>query len=161
MTDHQRQKCPARRKSPGGLPCSLDAGHYGPHIHKAGGTHEYIWPEHGPSFEDQQRALKEPDGPSIDEVLRDDALHQQRLEEDRRFTEKCQQENDMAKTKLDSRERRTDLTSRDCASILGGLIGGLIENAESKDAVRDAVKHWAANDDLWKMMPEKTPQAPF
>ena len=47
--------------------------------------------------------------------------------------------------KLDTREVRTDLTDRECAKLLGGLIGSLLQVSE-RGAVRRAVQWWAARD---------------
>jgi hypothetical protein len=44
---------------------------------------------------------------------------------------------------LDPRPRRADLTNRECASLLGAFISGLISNSASVAAVYDAVKWWA------------------
>lgn len=50
--------------------------------------------------------------------------------------------------RLDSRPARTDLTDRECAKILGGLIGSLclMTNVET---VRSAVEHWAEESEAW------------
>lgn len=43
---------------------------------------------------------------------------------------------------------RTDLTDRECALIVGGLIGSLSEMADLS-AVRRAIKWWAETDQAW------------
>jgi hypothetical protein len=53
----------------------------------------------------------------------------------------------MKKT-LDPRPAR-QLTSRECAKILGGVIGGLIDTAKPED-VRAAVRWWAETDEAWE-----------
>jgi hypothetical protein len=50
------------------------------------------------------------------------------------------------KIKLDTREARTDLTSRECSKLIGSTIGGLLLMA-SRKAIRDAVIWWAENFD--------------
>lgn len=45
----------------------------------------------------------------------------------------------------------TYLSKRDCASILGSLIAGLVENSDV-GAVRDAVRWWAENDLAWQSL---------
>lgn len=44
-----------------------------------------------------------------------------------------------------------DLTSRECAKLLGGVIGGLVHLADV-DEVRAAVRFWAESEDGWKAM---------
>lgn len=51
--------------------------------------------------------------------------------------------------RLDPRPVRLDLTSRECARILGGVIGCLATMA-SEAAVRDAVRWWAGADEAWE-----------
>lgn len=50
--------------------------------------------------------------------------------------------------RLDTRPGRTDLTSRECAKILGGLLGSLCQNAAIED-VRLAVTWWSQNETAW------------
>ncbi len=50
---------------------------------------------------------------------------------------------------LDEQPARTDLTSREVAKILGGLVGCLIQMTENADVVRDAFKWWAETDAAW------------
>lgn len=50
--------------------------------------------------------------------------------------------------RLDSRPSRTDLTDRECAKILGGLIGSLCLMT-TVETVRAAVEHWAENSEAW------------
>jgi hypothetical protein len=54
--------------------------------------------------------------------------------------------------KLSSKPTRHDLTDRECAKLLGGLIGGLCAASDDVDAVRRAVRWWAANDDAWRLL---------
>lgn len=49
---------------------------------------------------------------------------------------------------LDQRPARNDLTSRECAKIVGGTIGVLLQMADAS-AVRDAVRWWAETDSAW------------
>lgn len=49
---------------------------------------------------------------------------------------------------LDERPARHDLTSRECAKLLGGLIGGLVEMS-SVEAVRDAMRFWVETEECW------------
>lgn len=42
------------------------------------------------------------------------------------------------------------LTDRECASVIGGLIGGLVITLASSDDVRRAVKWWAENGEAWE-----------
>lgn len=51
---------------------------------------------------------------------------------------------------LDTTAARTDLTSRECAKLLGGSIGGLVEMASIED-VRQAVRWWAETDAAWTL----------
>lgn len=50
--------------------------------------------------------------------------------------------------RLDSRPARTDLTDRECAKILGGLIGSLCLMT-TVETVRAAVAHWAEDSPAW------------
>jgi hypothetical protein len=51
--------------------------------------------------------------------------------------------------KLDTHAARTDLTTRECAKILGGTIGNL-ETMTRGSEVRDAVRWWAGlSDQQW------------
>ena len=54
----------------------------------------------------------------------------------------------MAKA-LDSKPARTDFTDRECAKLLGGLIGALCQ-ITTPETVRAAVKHWAQTDASWE-----------
>lgn len=51
---------------------------------------------------------------------------------------------------LDTREARTDLTSRECAKLLCAFIGGLVQMSDLQ-AVRDAVTWIATKDEYWQM----------
>jgi glycosyltransferase involved in cell wall biosynthesis len=53
------------------------------------------------------------------------------------------------KKPLTTKARRTDLTDRELASILGGLIGGLCDSADIDD-IRNAVRWWAETDEAWE-----------
>lgn len=50
---------------------------------------------------------------------------------------------------LSSEAARADLSDRECAKIVGSVIGGLVQMAPIEN-VRDAVRWWAENDDAWK-----------
>lgn len=50
--------------------------------------------------------------------------------------------------KLSSLEARTDLTDRELAKIIGGLLGSLCMLADPCD-LRNAVRWWAETDELW------------
>jgi hypothetical protein len=50
--------------------------------------------------------------------------------------------------KLTEEAARDDMTDREIAKILGGLIGSLVQMAEVKD-VRNAVRWWAQKDEAW------------
>lgn len=50
---------------------------------------------------------------------------------------------------LDTRPARNDLTSRECAKLLGGLLASLSEQALIDD-VREAVIWWAENQTAWE-----------
>jgi hypothetical protein len=52
---------------------------------------------------------------------------------------------------LDTRPARKDLTTRECAKLLGGTIGGLLEMADL-ETVRAAVKWWAEQEAVWNVM---------
>lgn len=54
----------------------------------------------------------------------------------------------MAAPKLDPRPARL-LTSRECAKLLGGMVGGLVGTATIED-VRTAVRWWAETDAAWE-----------
>lgn len=60
---------------------------------------------------------------------------------------------------LDPRPARTDLTSREFARILGGLLGGLILLGDLGD-LREAVRWWAETDAAWQGF-EKMKASPF
>lgn len=55
---------------------------------------------------------------------------------------------------IDTRTCRRDLTSRECANIIGGLLGSLhIQALADPTAVREAVRWWAArSDEEWKAL---------
>lgn len=53
---------------------------------------------------------------------------------------------------LDSRPARTDLTTRECAKLIGSTIGGLLEMAPLEN-IRQAVRWWAENDEAWQVLP--------
>ena len=56
------------------------------------------------------------------------------------------------KPRLDQRQARTDLTSREAAKLLGGTIGALCQMADPTD-VRAALKWWAeAGDEVWERL---------
>lgn len=46
---------------------------------------------------------------------------------------------------------RTDLTDRECAKIIGGIIGSLTQVADAA-AVRQAVRWWADTDEAWHLI---------
>jgi hypothetical protein len=50
--------------------------------------------------------------------------------------------------KLDPRPAREDLTDRECAKLLGGFLGGLIDQADI-DAVKRAIDWWSQNESAW------------
>jgi len=52
---------------------------------------------------------------------------------------------------------RTDLTDRECAKLIGSLLGGLVLMAD-RETVRAAVRWWAENDLAWSAFPE-TPES--
>lgn len=54
------------------------------------------------------------------------------------------------KIKLDPHESR-QLTDRECAKILGGTVGALLDMAPPS-AVRNAVRWWAETDEAWAAM---------
>jgi hypothetical protein len=64
-----------------------------------------------------------------------------------RASESCR----MEKVKLDSRPARTDMTSREAAKVLGGLIGAMLQMSDNPEAIRDAVRWIAENDEYWEM----------
>jgi hypothetical protein len=49
---------------------------------------------------------------------------------------------------LDTRPPRNDLTSRECAKLIGGLLGGLCEQASIED-VKQAIDWWSRNESAW------------
>jgi hypothetical protein len=55
----------------------------------------------------------------------------------------------MPTPKLDPRPARNDLTSRECAKILSGLIGTLYDQT-TPEALRDAVRWCAETDAMWQ-----------
>lgn len=60
-------------------------------------------------------------------------------------------------SKLSETLTRTDLTDREIANILGGLIGCLPRLAkDGVQTVRAAVKWWAENDEVWEIMDRQT-----
>ena len=59
---------------------------------------------------------------------------------------------------LSPQAARTDLTDRECAKLLGALIGGLCQQA-SPQTVRDAVRWWAEADEAWNAMEASTTAA--
>lgn len=52
---------------------------------------------------------------------------------------------------LDPRPARTDLTSRECSKLLGGMIGNLSQMASLLD-IRTAVRWWAETDEAWDFL---------
>lgn len=50
---------------------------------------------------------------------------------------------------LDTREPRNDLTDRECAKLLGGMIGGIV-TMSSPEVVRAAMRWWAETDAAWE-----------
>lgn len=52
-------------------------------------------------------------------------------------------------TRLDEREIRHDLTSRECATLVGAVIGGLLRMAPADD-VRTAIRWYAECDEVWQ-----------
>jgi hypothetical protein len=55
----------------------------------------------------------------------------------------------MKRTAIDPRPARTDLTSREAAKFLGGIITSLLDMADEKD-VRTAIRWWAElTDEQW------------
>ncbi len=54
---------------------------------------------------------------------------------------------------LDSRPARNDLTSRECAKLIGALLNGLCEQA-SIDDVKLAVDWWSTNKGAWDAIRE-------
>lgn len=52
---------------------------------------------------------------------------------------------------LSQEPRRCDLTDRECASIIGGLLGSLSQNS-NLETVRNTVRWWAENDKAWEFM---------
>lgn len=55
------------------------------------------------------------------------------------------------KSPLSPLPRRTDLTDRECASLIGGLLGAMVENADI-ESVRNAVRWWAETDQAWEAL---------
>ena len=60
---------------------------------------------------------------------------------------------------LDPSPARTDLTSREFARILGGLLGGLVLLGDLED-LRTAVRWWAETDLAWESF-QKMKDSPF
>jgi len=54
----------------------------------------------------------------------------------------------MPNVKLDPRPYRQDLTDRECAKLLGAVIGGLCESA-GVDTVKRAIDWWSQNESCW------------
>ena len=52
---------------------------------------------------------------------------------------------------LDTRPARTDLTSRECSKLIGGMIGTLCQMAPMEN-VRTAIKWWAQTDAAWSLL---------
>ena len=59
---------------------------------------------------------------------------------------------------LSPQPARTDLTDRECAKIIGGLIGSLCLMAD-RDQVRKAVQWWAEQDAAWSSFPKTAQEA--
>lgn len=53
------------------------------------------------------------------------------------------------KSPLSPLPRRADLTDRECASLIGGLLGSMVQNADI-ESVRNAVRWWAETDEAWE-----------
>lgn len=51
---------------------------------------------------------------------------------------------------LDPRSARVDLTSREIANLLGGVLGGFVQMSTVED-VRTAIKWWAQTDEAWAL----------
>ena len=56
----------------------------------------------------------------------------------------------MRKVKMDERPARSDLTDRECAKIIRGLLGSLSLMVCDQDTLRRAVQWWAETDDCWR-----------
>lgn len=52
---------------------------------------------------------------------------------------------------LDPNEIRSELTSREIAVILGGLVGGLSRVAKTEE-IRTAFRFWAEQDKIWEVV---------
>ncbi len=52
---------------------------------------------------------------------------------------------------------REDLTSRECAKLLGGLIGALTQMAPP-EAVRDAMRFWVETEECWTALQQNRGQ---
>ncbi len=57
----------------------------------------------------------------------------------------------MMQQQLNTQPARTDLTDRECAKLLGGLIGCLCQMT-TPATVRDAVNWWAQADQAWAVL---------
>lgn len=53
----------------------------------------------------------------------------------------------MGKAKLDKREARTDLTSRECAKLIGGMLSGLAGMARAGE-IKLALSWWAQHPEV-------------
>jgi hypothetical protein len=53
------------------------------------------------------------------------------------------------KKPLSTEASRTDMTDRECAAILGSIIGGLAHLSDVA-TVRNAVRWWAETDEAWQ-----------
>lgn len=51
---------------------------------------------------------------------------------------------------LDAREVRKDLTDRECAKLIGALLGGLVQLADTA-TVRKAIAWWNENEAAWQV----------
>lgn len=52
---------------------------------------------------------------------------------------------------LTTKPARTYLTDRECAKIIGGVLGGLMEMADI-ETIRSAVRWWADADKSWQLL---------
>jgi len=59
--------------------------------------------------------------------------------------------------KLSAEPIRGALTDRECAALLGSLIGGLVQSFADAATVRRAVRWWADGDEAWMMLAQAFP----
>jgi hypothetical protein len=66
-----------------------------------------------------------------------------------------------------SQRGHANLSSRECAKLIGALLGGLVQQCDNVETVRDAIRWWAETTSAWEVleqfanMSERLPNTDF